>query len=397
MADHHRPVGVATLGVLTGLLFAIGPISVDLSLPALPAMQQAVGSQGGHVELTLTVLFFGLALTQLFYGAVADRFGRRLPLLLGLVLYILGALLGAQAGSLSALVIARGCQAVGYGIVIVLIRSAVTDVCDERSTARVFSVAIMLMSVGAVVAPALGGLVVTHLGWRAVFVTMAAFGGLCLLLTAVALPETQPRERRSRGASAAELFSTYGRILANGRFAAFAFVAAGTVACQFSYNTAGPALLIEHFGLPVGTAGLLLSLIALSTAIASQINVFVLRVVPTEAVLRAAMLVLVLACVLLLLVLLGSWGQVGLVVALLFVIIATPGFVVANAMAAAISSAGDRAGAASALVGVLQFVFGTIGSGVVGYFHDPTGVVLGVVMLVFSVGALGVVMARKAA
>lgn len=388
MSGQPRTIGTGTLALLVGLLFALGPVTVDMSLPSLPAVQQALGNGGLRVELTLTLLFFGMALTQLVYGAVADRYGRRLPLLLGLALYAGASLLAAFATGIAGMAVARVVQAVGYGVVIVLVRSAVTDVCDERGTARVYSIAITLMSVMSVIAPAIGGQVLARLGWRAIFMVMAGLGLIALLLSAWWLPETQPRERRSTVRFGA-ILGTYGALLRNGRFAALSLVAAGAVACQFSYNVGGPAVLIEHFGLSPATAGLLLSLIALGTAVAAQANVLVLRRATPGRVMLAALYALVAAALALLLAFLSGLGGVVAVVVILFVLVATPGFIVTNAMAGAISSAGDRAGAASALVGVMQFMLGTAGSGIVGSFHDPSGRVLGVVILVLGLVALG--------
>jgi DHA1 family bicyclomycin/chloramphenicol resistance-like MFS transporter len=186
------------------------------------------------------------------------------------------------------------------------------------------------------------------------------------------------------------MLGTYGRLLRNRRFVAFAIVAAGTVACQFSYNTGGPAILIEHYAIRAETAGILLSAIALSTALAAQLNVFLLRSLTPERVMLGAIALLVLAAVALVLATLTGVGGPTGVVAILFLLLATPGLIVGNAMAAAISSAGDRAGAASALLGVLQFIFGTVGSGIVGYLHDPSGSVLGAVVLLLSIATLAI-------
>ncbi len=334
------------------------------------------------------MLFFGLAVTQLIYGAVADRYGRRRPLLLGLALYTLASALAAGAGLIAHLAVARLVQALGYGVVIVLIRSAVGDVCTERAAARVFSTAITLMSLTSVIAPAIGGQILVHLGWRAEFLVMAAMGLAAWLLTVTSVPETQPVARRAHQPIGA-VFSNYAALLRNGRIAAFAIAAGGAVACQFSYNTAGPSMLIDHFRLSPATAGGLLSLIALSTAAAAQANMLILRRASPERLLIIAVAILVAAAGTLVAVTVWHIGGVWAVVCVLFVLVAVPGAIVPNAMAAAISSAGDRAGAASALIGVLQFTLGTVGSAVVGYFHDPSGRVLGLTVLAMSVATLG--------
>ena len=387
MSARSGVIGLLALSLITGLMFALGPVTVDMSLPALPAMQQALGAGGGRVELTLTVLFFGLALTQLVYGAVADRYGRRRPLLVGLALYTAASLLAAAALRVEHLAVARLLQALGYGVVIVLIRSAVGDLCAERPAARVFSTAITLMSLSSVIAPAVGGQILVHLGWRAVFAVMAGAGAAAWGLTAVLLPETQPAARRTHQRMGA-VFATYAGLLRNGRIAAFAIAAGGAVACQFSFNTAGPSMLIEYYRLSPATAGWLLSLIALSTAAAAQANMLILRRASPEALMLTAVGVLVGAAAALALVTFGHIGGVTVLACVLFVLAAVPGVIVPNAMAAALSSAGDQAGAASALIGVMQFILGTLGSGIVGYFHDPSGRVLSSVVLALSVATL---------
>ena len=383
-----RSIGTARLSLLTGVVFALGPVSVDMSLPSVPATQQALGGGGGRVELTLTGLVFGLAVTQLLFGAIADRYGRRRALLLGLTLYILASALAAGSGAILHLAMARLLQAAGYGVVIVLIRSAVVDVCNEGLAARVFSTAITLMSLTSVIAPIAGAQILVHLGWRAEFWVMAAAGLAAWLLTAGALPETHPPGRRSRP-RIHEVFLTYATLLRQRRIAAFAIAAGGAVACQFSYNTAGPAILIEHFRLSPASAGWLLSLIALSTAAAAQANFLILRRMSPERLLIIAIGLLVASSAALLLVSVTQWGGVGAVVCALFVLVAVPGAIVPNAMAAAIAASGDRAGAASALIGVLQFLLGTLGSGVVGYFHDASGRALGATVLCLSLATLG--------
>jgi MFS transporter, DHA1 family, multidrug resistance protein len=394
MTAVRAKVGTASLAVVAGLLFAVGPMTVDMSLPALPAIQAAIGSAGVRAELSLTLLFFGLAVTQLVYGVVADRYGRRVPLLMGLGVYCAASFYAGVASGFAALAIARIAQALGYGVAVVLVRSAVADACDERDTARVYSIAITTMSVASVIAPAIGGQILAHFGWRAVFLAMGGGGVAALAVTAALLPETHPRARRSR-VGVAEMFGTYGRLLRNGRFVALSIIGAGAAACQFTYNTGGPAVIIDHYGIPAATAGILFSLIALSTAAAAQANVFILRWVAPGRVMLLAIYVNVAAAIALLLALLSGAGGIAVLIAILFVLIATPGFIAGNAMAAAISAAGDRAGAASALVGVTQFVLGTLGSGVVGYTHDPSGSVMGIAIVVLSLGTLVVALGAR--
>jgi DHA1 family bicyclomycin/chloramphenicol resistance-like MFS transporter len=383
------------LALVTGLLFSMGAATVDFSLPTLPSIQREIGTPDWHVELTLTLVFLGLAISQFLYGAIADRHGRRRALLIGMAVYCVASLCAAFSPTIIAFAVARFAQALGYGVVVVLARSAVADVCDERGTARVFSSAITMVAVASVIGPAAGGQLVEHFGWRSVFLGMAIVGLASLAVTAWLLPETLPRERRSR-AGLSQVFGTYAALMRNGRFVSAAAICGGAVAYQFTYNTGAPALVIDHYGLTPATAGVLFSFIALSTAVTSQMNVVMLKWFAPERIMMCAIVVSVVASGALLLCVFTSLGGVAGIIGSLFVLIATLGFIVGNAMAAAIAPAGAQAGAASALVGVAQFVFGTCGSALLGLFRDPSGRVMAIVIGLLSLMTLAIGLRTKA-
>jgi DHA1 family bicyclomycin/chloramphenicol resistance-like MFS transporter len=369
------------------MMFAVGPVTVDLSLPAMPTIQHEIGTAGLPVELTLTILFAGLSASQFIYGAVADRFGRRKPLLMALVIYCVACVAGALAPSTVALSVARFFQAAGFGISVLLIRSAVVDISDERRTASVFSSAVTIVSLASVIAPTVGGQLLAHFGWRSVFFVMGAFGLVVLGGIALFLPETLPAQRRS-AVPLARIFGTYIHLLQERRFAAFCVISAAAAAYQFTYNTGSPSVLIEHYGLTPSTTGLLFSLIALSTAVASQVNALLLKWAHPDRIMSGAVLLSVVASFAVLLSVFTDFGGVSALIAALFVLISTIGFIMGNSMAGAISSAGSRAGAASALVGVVQFLFGTLGSAFVGLSHEGAGRLMGIALVVLSLGSL---------
>jgi len=394
MSSHEPPIRTGLLAIVTGLMFTIGPSMVDLSLPALPLIQQSIGTSALRAELSLTVVFLGLALAQLIFGAFADRWGRRRPLLIGMAGYCCAALAAAFAPDMVTFLIARLIQAVCYGVAIVLARSAVVDISDERSTARVFSTAIMFMALMSVIAPAVGGALLAIWSWRAIFLVMSAFGAIVMLAVAACLPETLSPERRTR-LPVSRVFSTYGGLLRQGRFAACAIIGACAVTYQFTYNTGAPAVVVEHYGLQPATAGLIFSVIAISTALASQLNSWLLRWrTPSQMMSLGVTLSVVCSAVLLTNVLTGV-GGVAMFVVTLFVLMATIGLIAANAMAGAISSAGHQAGAASALVGVVQFVFGTVSSAIVGVFHNAQGRPMALVIMALSLIALAISMRTR--
>jgi DHA1 family bicyclomycin/chloramphenicol resistance-like MFS transporter len=380
-------VRTGILALLTGLMFSVGPTTVDFSLPSMPSIQHDIGTRHMRVELTLTLLLLGLTVTQFVFGAIADRYGRRRTILTAMIIYCLAALGASFAGNLVMFSVARLCQAVGFGIAVALIRSAVVDVSDERRTAGIFSTAVTIVSLVTVAAPTVGGQIFSHFGWRAVFQCMAAFGALVFVAVVLLLPETHPPERRSE-VKFSDVFSTYGKLLSNRRFAAFAAIGACAAAFQFTYNTGGPTVVIEHYHFSAATAGFLFSLIAVSTAAASQLNAVLVKWLDPDRILGLAVLLSVVASAGLLVSVFTEAGGVAGLVICLFVLIATIGFIMGNSMAGAITSAGDQAGAASALVGALQFLFGTIGSGIVGLIPDIAGRTMGVVIGLLSLTAV---------
>ena len=379
------PTGL--LALLTGLIFAVGPATVDLSLPAMPTIQREIGTRGIPVEFTLTVLLAGICLSQFAFGAVADRYGRRRPMLLSLSVYCAASIGAALAPSTIVLGAARFIQASAFGISVLLIRSAVADISDARRTARVFSTAVTIVSLASVIAPTVGGQLLAHLGWRSDFLAMAAFGLVIVTLTAALLPETLPPAQRNRVA-VSRMFRTYADLLRDNRIATFCAICAAAAAFQFTYNTGTPSILIEHYGLSPVTTGMLFSLIALSTAVASQINTVLMRWSDPDRIVRGAVILSLIASLGVLCSVLTDLGGPALLIGALFLLISTIGFIMGNSMAAAISAAGVRAGAASALVGVVQFLLGTLGSAFVGLSHAQGGKLMGVGLVILSAGAL---------
>ena len=364
--------GGATLVLLTCLLFALGPVAVDLSLPALPAIQQSIGTATQHVELTLTAVLLGMAVGQFLVGAVADAYGRKLPLVASLTVFCAAAVACATSTSLNGLAVARFAQALGLGVAVVMARSVVADAFEGRAVARVYSTAVMATGVATVIAPLVGGQLLAAQGWRSVFLLMAAVGGLSTVFVLVAVPETLPLEKRSR-AQFAHVLKAYLDLLRNPAFSSCALIASCAAAAQFAYNTGAPSTLIERYGLTPTACGVYMAVIALSMAVCSQFNGWLLRWFTPVQILSAAVPAALLAGLLTLAAAATGTGAVNGIAGALLVGIATIGFIMPNAMAIGMMSAGHHAGAASALMGVLMFALGTIGSAIVGAAHDRSG------------------------
>jgi DHA1 family bicyclomycin/chloramphenicol resistance-like MFS transporter len=368
MQPSSRP-SVTQLVIILGVLSAVGPLSVDMYLPALPTIAREFGVEVAPVQRTLSLFFIGLALGQALYGPIADRVGRKAPLLFGCGLYTLASAACALAPSLEVLVIARLGQALGGCAGMVITRSVVRDRFDERESARAYSFLMLVMGVAPITAPLIGGQLLGALGWRAIFWGLAAFGLICVVLVSVGLPESLPAARRARSGLGAVLRG-YGRLLADRHFLGFALAGGFISAGMFAYISGSPFVFIELYGVPATQYGWIFGLNALGFILASQLNRWLLGRYRGAQILLATALVAAASGLLLVgVALAGLGGLVGLLPPL-FICVASGGLIGPNSSAAAMAPHGEAAGSASALLGALQFGVGTVASLAVEALHN---------------------------
>lgn len=373
--------------LLLGALTAIGPFSIDMYLPAFPTVEQDLAASPGTMEYTLASFFIGMALGQLFYGPLSDRFGRRPPLMVGLFLYSLASLACAYAGNIHWLVGMRFLEALGGCAGMVITRAVIRDHCDARDTARAFSMLIMVMGLAPILAPMFGSMVVAWMGWREIFLLLALYGAISLFAVYHGLPEThdikhEPPLRLGR------IFGNYGRLLISRSFIGFTLASGLAFAGMFSYIAGSPFVLIQLHGIPPAHFGWMFGLNALGFVVSSQINARLLRTRNITRLLHHAIWLPALAGGMLAVSSLFGWLPLPLVLAGFFVYVASLGFIGPNAMAAALATHGQQAGTASALMGSLQFGIATVMGAAVGVFHDGSARSLMLVMGFCGVGAL---------
>ena len=234
------------LVILLGGFAGLGPLAIDMYLPSFPAIAKEFHATGPQVERTLTAYLFGLALGQLFYGPAADRYGRKRPLYVGLTLFVLASAGCAFAGSVRSLLLLRTVQAIGGCAEMVIARAVVRDLFDDRTGVRVFSSLMLVMGLAPILAPGLGGAIVLHFGWRAVFGVLVAAGLLCLCGAIFLLPESLPPQRRQQHSVLASLH-LYRRLFSHRIFIVHALTIGVAMAALFAYVGGSPALYIETF------------------------------------------------------------------------------------------------------------------------------------------------------
>lgn len=219
--------------LILGALTAFGPLAIDFYLPAFPTMALAFGTDEKHVQLTLSAYFFGLSIGQLAYGPLADRFGRRIPLLIGLTLFTLASVACAYAPNLDWLIGARLVQALGGCAGMVIARAVVSDKCDAVGSAKVFSQLMLVMGLAPILAPMLGGLLVNTTGWQSIFLVLTGFSALAGLAVALGLPESLPAHVPRQPLSGA--LRQYGRLLADPVYMGHALTGGIAIAGMFAY------------------------------------------------------------------------------------------------------------------------------------------------------------------
>ncbi|CAA9387929.1 MAG: Multidrug resistance transporter, Bcr/CflA family [uncultured Nocardioidaceae bacterium] len=359
-SSHTEPVAPTRpwrVVLLLGSLIALGPLSIDLYLPALPELTDDLSASPSSVQLTLTGVLVGLALGQLVLGPLSDIYGRRRPLLAGIAVNVVASLLCAVAPTILVLDVLRVLQGVGAAAASVVAMAVVRDLFSGRAAAAVISRLVMVMALAPVLAPSLGSAVLAFGTWRTVFLVLAGLGILIGLLAAVGLKETLPSERRSAPGLRSTLTS-YGVLLRDPTLLGFMMVASLTMAAVFAYVSGASFVMQDGFGLDERTFGLLFGVGAVGLIAASQVNVSLLRRFTPGAILSAALTVAALAgAVLLLNAVTGAGGLAGILVPI-WVILAMVALCGPNATALALAEHGHHAGAAAALLGAAQFTVG---------------------------------------
>jgi len=381
--DSRRfPGWLVTLGALT----AIGPLSIDMYLPAFPVLERELGSPAGGAELTLAGFFIGMAVGQLFWGPLSDRFGRKPPLYAGLVLYALASLGCALSANVAVLTVWRILQALGGSAGMVIARAVVRDRCAARDAARAFSMLILIMGLAPILAPLLGGWIVMNTGWRAIFFLMVVFSLACLTAIHFGLAESHDI-RHEPPLHVQRVMQDYAGLFASRLFLGYTLSGGLAMAGMFAYIAGSPFVLIQLGGIPPEHFGWAFGINALGFVAASQLNARFLKTIAPTRLLRRALWVPALAGLALTSLTFSGMASLPLTLIGLFFYIASLGFIVPNASASALATHGQQAGTASALMGALQFGLATLAGGAIGQWHDGSARPLALLLVLCGVGA----------
>lgn len=367
------------LVLVLGSLIAIGPLTIDMYLPALPSLAADLRADDAAVQATLAGMLVGLGVGQLLVGPLSDAVGRRKPLLAGLVGHALTSLLAAAAPGVLTLVGARVLQGVAGAAISVVAMAVVRDLFSGLAAAKLLSRLMLVMGVAPVLAPTLGGQVLRLTSWRGIFVVLAVAAVLLVGVAALGLQETLPPHRR-RSARPRATLRTYRSLLADRPFLALAGVGGLMFATMFAYISGSPFVLQGLYGLSEQDYAVVFGVMALGIVAATQLNPVALHWFPPRRVLTGAVTVAAVAALALVATTATGFGGLAGVLAPLGVIIATCGFAFPNTPALALTRHGEAAGTAAAMLGATQFTIAGTAAPLVGMLGTGTAVPMAAVM-----------------
>lgn len=368
--------------VLLAALSALGPLSIDMYLSALPAMAADFGVSTQMVSNSLPAYFFGLAVGQLIYGPISDRIGRKPPLYFGLCLYIVASLLCVFAQDEWSLIAARILQALGGCVGVVMARAAIRDRLDMHSAAQAFASMMIVTAIAPILAPSLGAWVLMFYEWNVIFLVLMGCGLLSLACVHFLFKETLEPERRLK-LNFQQVLSLYRSIFQDQSFRHPLYAGCFSSAVMFCYISASSAILMDRYQLTEQQFAYAFGANAVGIMLFSTLNK---RLAGRFSILQRLKIGIVLQLVgVFVLVLLGylDVDSIALVLLGMFVVVASIGFTGPNAMALAMAKQGARAGTASAIMGSMQFVCGLLGGLLLNFLVWNALLNMALIMLVF--------------
>lgn len=360
--DSKQKLSIATLFLLS-VLMAFTSLSVDIYLPQMPQMERELH---GNVELTITGFLIGFAIAQLIIGPVSDRFGRRKPLLVGLVLFVIGSVGCVYSANLHEMMLWRVVQAVGACAGPLLSRAMIRDVYNKVKAAELLSTLMMVMALAPIFGPIIGG----YLNWHNIFWLLAGIGFLMFVLSFF-IPETLSVESRTK-LSVRNTFSSYKNLLKNKKFMRYTLCVTFFYVAIYTFIAGSPFVYIEYFGVPKQYFGLLFGINIVGLMLLSLANRKLVHRFKLDTLLKAATGISLLGGLFLVLFTKLEVGGIFGIMIPIFFIFSMNGIIAATTTATALDSVPKGAGSAAALLGSLQYGSGILSTVLLAFFSDGT-------------------------
>lgn len=374
------------MAAILGSLSAFGPLSLDMYLPALPMLADDLQTSTSMTQLSLTACMLGLSIGQLFAGPISDVRGRRIPLIIGLILYAVSSFLCAVAPSIYTFVLLRFVQGLAGSAGIVIARATVRDLYSGTELTKFFALLMLINGIAPIAAPIVGGQILQFTTWHGVFVVLGLIGAIMFLVVLLALPETLPQERRSK-AGIGNTLTTFGTLLKDRVFMGYAIAQGLVTAAMFAYIAGSPFVFQKIFEVSPQTFSLIFAINGVGIIIASQITGKLAGKVKETSLFIAGIIIAGVGGILLLTMILLQAGLIAVLVPLFFVV-SSVGIVGATGFSLAMQNQSKAAGSASALQGLLSFISGGIVAPLVGISGEYTAVPMGIIIALSTIGAI---------
>lgn len=369
------------LTILTlGLLSAIGPFSIDMYLPSFKDIASSMDTSVSQVTLSLSSYFIGVSLGQLIYGPLLDRYGRKIPLYIGMFLYLATSIYCSFIVDVESLIVARFFQALGGCAGMVAARALVRDIFPVEDNAKVFSLLMLVIAISPIIAPSFGSYISSTFGWQAIFISLAIIALLILLAMYLWLPEGNP-PNTEMSLMPRPIIKEYLSVVKVPKFYTYAFTGAIAASGLYSYIAGSPNVFMEIYKVTEKQYGWIFAIIAAGLVIASQLNTLLLKKYSSEKIIFVTLICQVTTGVLLVVLsyfdLLNLYTTIGLI----WLYLGTQGFVFPNTSALALAPFSRNAGTASALMGAVQLGIGALATAMVSALSNNTALPMTGVML----------------
>jgi MFS transporter, DHA1 family, multidrug resistance protein len=380
--------------LMLGALNTITPFSIDMYLPAFPQIAQDLQTNVGKVALSVSTYFLGFAIGQILYGPLLDRFGRKRPLYIGLILYIIATIGCTASRTIDAFLIMRFVQALSGCVASVAAMAMVRDFFPVSKSAGVISFLVLILGASPMLAPTLGSFIVVAWGWYMVFGMLAAIVFIMLIFVFFLLPEGHPPDA-TISLKPASILSGFRVVLAEPRFYVFALAGTFSFSGLFVYVAGSPALFMDYFHLSAKQYGGIFALLSVGFIGGSQLNHLFTRRYSNEQIFKTVLICQVIIGIVFLTGALNDWYGMITVICFLFLFLSCAGLTYPNAAALALAPFSRNAGTASALLGFVQIGIGGLISSGVGLLTFKGSVSMAVIMAATSIIAFAIVLAGK--
>lgn len=389
-----RKQHVLTILIL-GALSTVSPFSIDMYLPGFPAIATDLGTTMARVQLSLTAYLIGIAFGQLLYGPLLDRFGRRLPMYVGLVVYLVATIGCAFSTSIDALIVMRFFQALGGCGGMVASQALVRDLFPTNKTAQAFSSITLVIAVSPMIAPTVGGYLTVAFGWQSIFFTLAILTSMILAAVHFMLPEGRKADA-TLSLKPRSVMHNFGVVIKEPQFIIYTLAGGIAMSAPFAFIAGSADVFINLYGVTEKQYGWVFAFVAAGIIGSSQLNHLLLKKFTNGELVRYPLIYqTVLGSVMVIGTLYGWFNFYGLL-AIMFVFVTGQGLVGPNTTALSLAPFSKLTGSAASLLGSYRMAVGGIVSALVGAFHNGTAVPMVAMMAACPATALVIMTIGKA-